>query len=291
MNIVLDLGNTRLKAGVLARESPSGTVQLRYPMATPYEQIYRFEDWLARLPEPPGKIWGINVASQAKQQQVAAALAAVPAPIQWLDARQAHPQVHNAYAQPAQLGPDRWFGLLGAFERYPPAPEQALLYCSFGTATTIDLVLGRQKGIHYLHGLAPQKPLPMISKPWLFVGGLILPGPYLMYQSLTRHTARLNFGLGDDSADFPRHSSSAISSGIITAQIGAVVQQCLRARALCPEQPVRLVCTGGGWSLVKTALQAQLAHWPQTYPAPPPELHFLQHAVLLGLGSLCPPGD
>lgn len=290
MNIVLDLGNTRLKAGVLTRGAATGSVQLCHPMATAYEQLHRFEDWLAQLPGPPTKIWGISVASQAKQEQVIAALADAPTTIQWLDAQQPHPQVHNAYAQPAHLGPDRWFGLLGAFERYPPTPDQALLYCSFGTATTIDLLLGRQKGIHYLHARAPQKPLPLISKPWLFIGGLILPGPYLMYQSLTRHTARLNFGLGAY-ADFPGQSSSAISSGIITAQLGAVVQQCLRAQALCPEQPVRLVCTGGGWPLVKKALQSQLTQWPDTYCSPPPELQFMKHAVLQGLGSLCPAAD
>lgn len=285
MNIVLDLGNTRLKAGVLIGTRQPRHVRLHAPIATTYEHIHRFEEWLARLPRPPREVWGINVAHDSKKQAVTEALAPYQCTITWLDATAESTDIYNAYEQPLRLGPDRWFGLLGAFEKYPPSPEQALLYCSFGTATTIDLAVSRQKGIHYLQKQAPQMALPLIAKPWVFIGGTIFPGPYLMHKSLTHHTARLGTGLGLFT-DFPRETSSAISSGIITAQIGALVQQCLRAQALCPEAPVKIICTGGGWSLVKQALQRCVETWEHYYPHPAPELQFTEHAVLRGLGTL-----
>src|SRR5699024_11780838 len=61
--------------------------------------------------------------------------------VQWLDACTPSPVVHNAYEAHTQLGADRWFGALGAFYQLNPHPAQALVYCSFGTATTIDTIV------------------------------------------------------------------------------------------------------------------------------------------------------
>lgn len=285
MKIVLDLGNTRLKAAVLIGTDRSRRVRLHAPMATTYKQIERFEQWLQRLPQPPSEVWGINVAKKHKMQAVIKALSPYPCTLRWLGADVEHPEIHNAYDDPGQLGPDRWFGVLGAFALHPPAPEQALLYCSFGTATTIDLVVSRQKAIHYLQNQAPHRPLPLVAKPQVFLGGVILPGPQLMHESLTLHTARLNTGLGS-LAEFARNTPSAISSGIVQAQTGALIQQCLHAQALCPELPIQLVCTGGGWVFVKLALQQSLDSWSRVYPYPQPNLQFTEHAVLRGLGTL-----
>ncbi len=45
--------------------------------------------------------------------------------------------VVNGYAEPARLGPDRWLAMIGAADLFG---DPATLVCSFGTATTIDLL-------------------------------------------------------------------------------------------------------------------------------------------------------
>src|SRR5690625_5357763 len=94
---------------------------------------------------------------------------------------------------------------------------------------------------------------PSREKRWVYLGGFILPGPYLMYQSLDQHTARLSLGQGA-LQDFPVITRSAISSGIAAAQTGALSQQIRRAQQRCPEHPVLVVCSGGGWPLIATAV-------------------------------------
>lgn len=71
--------------------------------------------------------------------------------------------VRNAYAQPQTLGVDRWLALLGA---YAMAPRAACIV-DIGTAMTIDAI--DDNGKH--------------------LGGLIVPGPSLMMDSLMQRTS------------------------------------------------------------------------------------------------------
>ena len=103
--------------------------------------------------------------------------------------------MHNAYADPAQLGPDRWAALVAAHR----AATGHKLVVNAGTALTIDA----------------------LDTAGDFLGGLIVPGPALMRRSLDRGTAGLRLTEGAFDA-FPRSTPDAITSGAIQAAVGAV---------------------------------------------------------------------
>lgn len=307
MKVLIDLGNTRLKAGLLhtTLQGP----ELATTFATSYDQPQAFNQWLESTllndPDRQVQALGISVVSERTHNWVENILKDHQCQVQWLDACTPSAVVHNAYEAPTQLGADRWFGALGAFYQLNPHPAQALVYCSFGTATTIDTIvpqtayptqekcshknsdessdnlIGHHSNFHDSGQSALSK-----EKPWVYLGGLILPGTYLMYQSLDQHTARLSLGQGA-LQDFPVNTRSAISSGIAAAQTGALSQQIRRAQQHCPEHPVLVVCSGGGWPLIATAVDRLFQQWPQLHSnGPLPQLHYYEHSVLLGLGSI-----
>lgn len=123
--------------------------------------------------------------------------------------------MRNHYEPIHHLGNDRWFGMIGVLSHARPAGAQLaeqvmskpILYISFGTATTIDTIVGQD-----------------------FLGGLIFPGVDLMQQSLKQGTAQLPLvAIGADTPvdSFPRGTQAAIIAGIVAAQVGAIMRQCL----------------------------------------------------------------
>ena len=104
--------------------------------------------------------------------------------------------ITNGYAQPAQLGTDRWAALIGARALLG---AQATLVVMCGTATTIDLLTATGH----------------------FTGGVILPGLALMQTVLHERTAALPLSLGRVVAH-PDCTADAIASGCLHAQAGAI---------------------------------------------------------------------
>ncbi len=146
--------------------------------------------------------------------------------------------VGNGYRDKAQLGPDRWAAMLGA---HALLPDLHVLVCSFGTATTIDLLLSEVD--------AAARGATRSS----FQGGLILPGFEAMRRSLARDTARLPLAQGEV-VDFAVATDAAIASGIVAAQTGAVIRALHDARVRAADsdrkygavRPVACVLAGGG---------------------------------------------
>jgi type III pantothenate kinase len=132
--------------------------------------------------------------------------------------------VINGYRDVAQLGPDRWLAMIAAHALWP---DQALLVCSFGTATTIDL-LSSEAG----------------DRRATFRGGLILPGVETMRHALVRDTARLVANPGKI-VDFADNTDDAIASGIAMAQIGAVRAALRHARPRGASGPLACIVAGG----------------------------------------------
>jgi type III pantothenate kinase len=102
----------------------------------------------------------------------------------------------NGYAQPAQLGTDRWAALIGARALMG---AQAVLVVMCGTATTIDLLTATGH----------------------FTGGVILPGLALMQTVLHERTAALPSSSGHV-VIYPDCTADAIASGCLHAQAGAI---------------------------------------------------------------------
>jgi type III pantothenate kinase len=106
--------------------------------------------------------------------------------------------VGNTYAQPGQLGSDRWAALIAAWHLL----GKAALVVNCGTATTIDA----------------------LSAQGMFLGGLILPGVELMQRSVIGATAQLQ-SADAEYAPFPQNTADALYSGAVQASCGAIQRQ------------------------------------------------------------------
>lgn len=103
----------------------------------------------------------------------------------------------NRYENSRQLGSDRWYAAIGAAGLYP---DEALMVVHMGTATTVDTILPDGDSLSFL-------------------GGRILPGPLMMYESLVRGTRCRPEGVVRIE-DFPKSTDAAISTAILEAHLG-----------------------------------------------------------------------
>jgi len=243
MILCIDCGNTRLKWGLHAGRHwlAQGALTLA--------EIDRLPREFAGLP-PPARAIACNVAGDAVQAAVAAAVAGVAPglPLTWAGSRARQCGVTNTYEDPAQLGADRWAALIGARHLH----AGACLVVNAGTASTIDV----------------------LDAAGIFQGGLILPGVYLMRTALSRDTARLPLVAGDFSP-LPRNTADAIVSGALQATAGAIVRMFAHVAA-SPEALCLL--SGGGAAPLESLLGI---HAPQGIP-----LRRVDNLVLEGLARL-----
>ncbi len=237
MKLLLDAGNTRVKIGWLQADGS------REPQVTafPHDDIQTtLPDWLGKLPERPQAALGVNVGGTALGDTLVRIVADhAGCATHWQMSTPGALGLSNGYANPAQLGCDRWLAMLGLWAHPSHRQEGAMrpvqVLASFGTATTIDT-------------LSPQG---------RFEGGLILPGLQLMLDSLARGTANLPRA-GGLSALFPTDTNQAIASGVLAAQAGAILRQLLAARERFPAQTLRLAVTGGAWPDIQPELMRLL---------------------------------
>ncbi|MSQ71847.1 MAG: type III pantothenate kinase [Betaproteobacteria bacterium] len=175
----------------------------------------------ARLVKP-SRIIVASVAGAAARAAIEAALQGLPVAAQWLTPRASQCGVSNSYADPAQLGADRWAALIAARHLHT-GPG---LVVNAGTATTIDV----------------------LSAEGVFSGGVILPGLDLMKRSLAAGTAGLPLASGSF-AEEPRTTADAIESGALQAHAGAIERMFTRL----PKGGLGGVCFLSGGSALKIA--------------------------------------
>ena len=220
MILLIDAGNTRIKwrlqaaagglihdEGAIAHENLAPLSRLRSTVAAPLRVV------------------GSNVAGTETARRIRDALGVEG--IEWLRPGAQACGVRNLYAEPGQLGADRWAALIGAHALHggatalghPIGASGARLVVMAGTATTVDL----------------------LSADGDFLGGLILPGVELMQQSLANGTAQLPLAAGSFAAQ-PRCTADAIRSGCLQAQAGAIERMFRQIAA----QPGALCLLGGG---------------------------------------------
>ncbi len=127
--------------------------------------------------------------------------------------------VVNGYADPRQMGADRWLALLAARRR----AGGACVVADAGTALTVDALDG--DGRH--------------------LGGHILPGLRLMARSLEEHTGiRLDAAAAPDAAAPGRSTEAAVRGGALAAA-AALVERTMARLGRESGGPVRLLLTGG----------------------------------------------
>lgn len=147
--------------------------------------------------------------------------------------------VRNGYRDAWRLGADRWVALLGARVLLP---NRAVLIVDAGTALTLDL-LGAD-GRHH--------------------GGVIVPGPQLMVQSLLRETSGIRRrAAGSGRAAwvgpvsrrlFARDTRTALQAGACHAATALIQRAHGQAVRLLHSEPV-LVLTGGAAVQIRSLLQ------------------------------------
>lgn len=220
MNLLIDIGNTRLKWGVSnnlelisglpianAKISRNELVQLWQVIDTP-EQLAISCVGTSRLLDlvvaVATELWPGIAIIQAKS--VAEALG-----------------VCNAYDAPEKLGVDRWLCLLAGYHRY----QKALCIVDCGTAITVDVV--DASGMH--------------------LGGLISPGLKLMKKSLAKGTENLKLSETTYPFGLAKFTDAAIHNGTLSAACGLVA-------LVLKTQPntLQLLLTGGDADIIAAHL-------------------------------------
>lgn len=223
MNVlVIDAGNTRIKWGV-----HDGARWLKHDWCKT-ARAAELKSALAGLP-PLRAVVISNVAGETLQRQLASLLPATPAP-RWIVSERSQCGVRNGYADPAQLGCDRWAALIGA-RRLGAGPAVVV---NAGTALTVDA----------------------LTDDGVFVGGIIVPGAELMRAALAGNTAALGLQPGEFSY-FPNATGDAIASGTIDALCGAIERIAHFLEKTGQPQPV-CVLSGGGAQLITPHLNLEV---------------------------------
>ena len=192
MNILaIDAGNSRIKWGFA---DSSGWLRRAWLDTA---DAAKLGEALKDLPAPT-RIVVSNVAGERLRAAITPALANHGVAPLWVQAREQQCGVRSGYADPAQLGSDRWAGLIAAWKLYGNA-GRACVVVNAGTTMTVDA----------------------LSSEGVFLGGIIVPGLDLMRASLESGTAQLKLQRGAFYY-FPDNTADAIMSGAVNALAGAI---------------------------------------------------------------------
>lgn len=227
MNVLLDIGNTRLKWAT----DNQGDIQDSHACD------YRQPGYLAGLEQ----VWreidaprNLAIAS-VSEKRVLNSLAQLGQTL-WPHSRLLIPQasaaafgVINAYQQPERLGIDRWLAMIAAHNLYPG--NVCVVDC--GTAVTLDAV--RADGQH--------------------LGGLICPGLNVMKQALVSNTADLMFTRRSYDTELGSATEAAIANGVCAAVIGLIEHTLSKLDA-----DYRLVLTGGDAAYLVDLLRVSVSY-------------------------------
>lgn len=222
MNLLLDIGNTRIKWGV----ENLGVIKAETPIdfkTTHFVDSIR-QSWV-KLKTPQ-----ILAVSSVSTEQTAQQIIELAKGL-WPDIKVCIAKslargycVTNAYQQADKLGVDRWLGLIALRDYFPG--NSSIVDC--GTAITIDC----------------------LNKDGLHLGGLISPGIQLMKNSLDLETENITLDKSQYSVGLSNFTESAIYTGTLYAAAGLIEKA---INNLCPSETI--VLTGGDAELLAEHLE------------------------------------
>ncbi len=265
-SLLIDFGNSRLKLArcdTHGQLEPGPTFDSEALAGTgDSDALSSLRQWLSSA--PTARCLGVCVADPAVRAGLERLMtdSGLPPPA-WQMAQATLLGLSNGYREPAQLGADRWMAAVGGWAQRQHVTTPGLLLVHAGTATTVDaldLVNGR------------------------FLGGLILPGLMLMKQSLVNATALLRQTSGP-AQDIPDNTASAIHTGCLRAQTGAIRAQANRLTAIV-QGPVTVWLAGGAATTLYESLQDPPEGWPANWP-----LASRDNLVISGLAALAAHAD
>ncbi len=220
--LLIDAGNTRIKWAVPAED---GTGRWLHQGAVARGETASLATVWQQLGLAVARVCVSNVAGQALRETLGSVLTqafGADVAVEWFASVPERAGLRNGYANPGQLGCDRFAAAIGARSLFP---GQELVVATCGTATTIDAV----------------------SAEGVFVGGMILPGLGTMATSLALSTAQLPQieAISPPAQPFADNTVDAIVSGCIAAQAGAIEHALDERRRLAPGRALRCVLAGG----------------------------------------------
>ena len=235
--LLLDVGNTRLKWGVL----DGGELVRTGSIAQQTLRESGFSALTTRLPRRIDRVIACNVAGQTFATRLSGVIGIhCERDVHFVRSEAEAHGVTSGYANPRQLGVDRWVAMIGARAAW----QKALLVVDAGTAVTIDAL--DRTGRH--------------------LGGRIVPGLHLMCDALntetsdiaraasTRRTRASAAGL------FATDTKAAVETGALSAVCGAVERAARELRGT-GARPV-VVLTGGDASRILALLEGKPIHRP-----------------------------
>ena len=228
MNLLIDLGNSRLK---WAQQAPG---LWRTEAALLDEEMLPLLDRLWRDVDAPRKIVVCSVSTsermQALEKWVQARWSVTPRIVRTQTEQLG---VKNRYRHPEQLGVDRWVALIGA--RGLTSSAACVVDC--GTAVTVDA----------------------LSADGEFLGGAVFPGLRLLRASLVQGTAGISAAEGDATDCLARSTADGVAAGTLFGLAGAVERLIDEYRRTLGEG-MQVLLTGGDAPALATRLRA--AHTP-----------------------------
>ena len=219
MNLLVDLGNTRLKWALSSNDQWQHSGDLM-----PNDNMVSLLDNAWSALKPPTKSVIASVTGTESLQEVKRWMAA-----HWslkpyvLMAGKEMLGVRNHYRQPEKLGSDRWAALIAA--HHVLSAHVAVVDC--GTAVTVDA----------------------LSANGDYLGGMIFPGIRLLRESLVTGTQGINVTVGSDKTCLAHSTADGIAAGTLYGLSGAI-ERVLREFKTQLGAPMQVLVTGGDARLI-----------------------------------------
>lgn len=215
MNLLLDLGNTRLKWAFAEHAGQVRSEALAWD--TP-DFVAALEAAWRNRPDPQGIYLACVAADACRQRVVSVLQARFGQPIRHVVATASACGVHSAYPEPGRLGVDRFLTLIAAHD----AGLAPCILAGCGTALTLDALAAG--GRH--------------------LGGWIAPGAGLMQTALLDATAKVRPERAGRVVDAADNTADAVVSGCWHAAAALVERFAARLASHLGGNP--LVVLGGG---------------------------------------------
>ena len=245
--LLLDVGNTRIKWGVLE----DGVIRRTGHIAQARIREKGLQVLTTKIPGHADQVFVSNVAGASFATRLSGVVGAhCRCDVRFARSERSGWGVTNAYTQPRRIGVDRWVAMVGAWAEV----QAACLVVDAGTAMTIDAI--DDEGRH--------------------LGGQIIAGVATMADALAAATSdipAIRPAAGRTAADlgmFARNTAAAVREGAQNAVAGAV-DRAIRTLQSNAYEPV-VVLTGGDASRILNALCEPPLHRP--------------HLVLQGLAHM-----
>ncbi|MGB1311035.1 MAG: type III pantothenate kinase [Leucothrix sp.] len=248
MQLLLDMGNSRLKSAVLSRDKT-----LTQHVAVAYEPQEPIQTLVAHLDQyqTVKSIVIVSVLGGEFRQQLTAICKQRNIELQWAISEAHAKGIVNQYHKPEQLGADRFVALVGARNLFP---DQSCIVIDCGTAVTIDA----------------------LTDNGVFCGGVIVPGLALWGERLIGRADQLNDHQVVDTQLLAKNTAQAIGSGSVfglSCAIEGIYQRMSVELQKVSKQAVgpKAVICGGDAALVTQYTQL--------------DFELMPHLVLMGLAA------